>query len=97
MTGATVKILPAPIPFAAPFTSPWRSPLREETKQRLMSWCDELFPAVTVDINAWVGADPRNPLHVVVISFPQNDRPPIFVRRKVDEVSRADLVQTLEI
>ena len=97
MTGASMKFLPDPIPFAALFTSPWQSPLREETRIRLMSWCDKLFPAMTVDINEWVGADPRHPLHTVVLSFPESDHPPIFVEAKVDEVSLADLVQALEV
>ena len=77
--------------------APRRRPVARDTKDRLASWCDDLVPGVRVDIDEWVGADPRQPLHVVVVSFPQLDWPPVVLQLKVDEVQRIDLVQALEV
>ena len=85
-----------PIPHTAPFLRPRRRSLTELVEHRLMAWCDELIPGEPVDIDEWVGADPRHPPHVVVVSFPQLNRAPIMLPLKVDEVVRADLVQALE-
>jgi len=85
-----------PIPFGVPFMPPRRRALTDEFQNRLLAWCDELVPGVTVDIEEWVGADPRQPLHAVVLSFPQDVRSSIVLRLKVDELARSMLAEALE-
>ena len=83
--------------FSVPFMPPWRRPVTGEIRQRLMAWCAELEPGVLVDIDEWVGADPRHPLHVVVFSFPRIDRRPVLLSLKVADVERSDLVQGFQL
>ncbi len=91
-----MKVFREPIPFTAPFVSPCQRPLEEGIKHRLLAWCDELASGVEVDIEEWVGADPRHPLHALVVSFRGNGRSPVVLHMKVDEVRRSDLVQAYE-
>ena len=96
MTKSAIRVLPDPIVFAAPFMPPWQRPLSQETRHRLMAWLAELLPGVTVEIDEWEGADPRHPLHAVVVSFPDLARAPVVLPLIVDEIVRSDLVQALE-
>ena len=47
------------------------------------------------EIEEWIGADPRHPLHIVVVSFPESDRPSIRLTSKAEDLVHADLLQVL--
>lgn len=87
------RLTRCPLPFAAPFMPPWRRPLTATARHRLIGWCEELLPGVVVDIVEWVSADTRQPLHVMVLSFPGSHRPPVVLHLKVEDVDRHHLVQ----
>ena len=93
MNNFTSWVLPTPIHCGAPFMPPWKRPLSATSKHRLMTWCDELIPGVTVEIDHWVGADSRQPLHAVGVSFPKDVKPPIVVYRKVENMRKCDLFE----
>ena len=96
VTGFSLRILPDLIPFETPFMPSWKRPMATQTRRRVMGWCAELIPDVTVEIEEWVGADLRHPLHTVIVAFPEIDRPPLALRVKVDEMRRSDLAQALQ-
>jgi hypothetical protein len=60
-----------------------------------MVWCAGLLPEVAVDFVEWVGADPRQPIHALVVSFPSSHRPPVTLYMKVEDVERNHLAQAL--
>ena len=91
MSKLSAVILTRPIPFAAPFIHPQRRALEPQDQRRLMGWCEALVPGVSVELEEWVGADAREPLHAVVVSFPHAERLPVVLRMKVEEVGRDDL------
>ena len=84
-----------PISFTPPFVSPWRRALEAGARHRLMSWTEEVLPGADVDIVEWVGADPRHPIHAVVVSFPSSHRPPAVLYMKVEDVQRRHLHEAL--
>lgn len=90
-----LNLLPCPLPFGCPFFPPWRRPLTADARHRFLAWCDEILPGVAVAIVEWVGADTRQPLHAVVVAFPESDRPPVVLYLKVEDIRRHHLVQAL--
>ena len=74
---------------------PWRRALHPDTRRRLTSWCAELLPGVPVHIVEWAGADPRQPIHAVVLSFPSTDRSRVVFYEKSEDVTRSHLVEAL--
>ncbi len=91
-----LETLCCPLPSAPPFMPPWRRPLTADARHRLVAWCEELLPGVTVDIVEWAGADTRQPLHAVVVAFPESCRPPVVLYLKAEDVGRRRLVQALD-
>lgn len=85
-----------PLSFSPPFVCPWRRALHPDDRHRLEVWCAALLPEVTIDVVEWVGADPRHPIHAVVVSFPSSHRPPITLYMKVEDVERRHLAEALE-
>ena len=96
VTGFSLRILPDLIPFETPFMPSRKRPMATQTRRRVMGWCAELIPDVTVEIEEWVGADPRHPLHTVIVTFSEIDRLPLALQVKVDEMRRSDLAQALQ-
>lgn len=86
-----------PLSFAPPFMPPWRRELPAHARRRLMAWCEELLPGAAADVVEWVGADPRQPIHAIVVSFPRSRRPPVVLYRKVDDVERHHLARALRV
>ena len=86
---------PCPLTYGPPFMPPLKRGLEPEDRSRLMAWLDELLPGEPVDMVEWVGTDLRQPLHAVVIRFRLNNRPPIVLVRKVEEIERCHFVRAL--
>ena len=66
-----------------------------QTSQQLLAWCHELVPGVQVEVEAWIGHDPREFLHCWVVSFPEGDRAPFTLQSMTAEVSRQALADAL--
>ncbi len=95
MSDSKAVIVPDPIPYLVPFLPPRRGPVKGPMGQKLLSWCNTILPGVAVEIEEWIGADPRHPLHIVVVSFPESDRPSIRLTSKAEDLVHADLLQVL--
>lgn len=86
---------PCPISYTPPFGPPFRRELHGVIGRRLVGWCEALLPNETVEIVEWVGTDPQQPLHAVVVSFPLHQRPPVVLYMKVEDVRCHHLHQVL--
>ena len=64
MSDSKAVIVPDPIPYLAPFLPPRRGPVKGPMGQKLLSWYNTILPGVAVEIEEWIGADPRHPLHI---------------------------------
>jgi len=79
---------PCPLTYAPPFSAPVRRELQAPARDRILGWFEELLSHTDVILIEWVGADPRQPLHAVVASFPKSHQPTIVLTLKVEEVAR---------
>lgn len=84
-----------PISSAPPFTRPWRRATPPRLRRRLLAWCGEILPGGSVGLTEWAGADPRHPLHAVVLSFPEGSRPQVVLYRKAEDIDRPCLAEAL--
>jgi hypothetical protein len=84
-----------PISWAPPFEPPWKRTLSPDVVRRLSAWCAELLPGVEVDVVEWVGADPRQPIHALVVGFPTSERSPVVLYRKTEELERHHLERAI--
>ena len=85
------------VSYGAPFLPPQRRPVAGDNRHRLLGWCSELLPGVVVEIEEWVGADCRQPLHTVLFSFPETSRPPLEVHAEAEKLTRSELVAALRL
>lgn len=90
----TSSITRCPLTYAPPFMPPWKRALCPDTEHRLRSWCEELSGEST-HLVEWVGADPRQPIHAVVLSFPSTHRPRVVLYQKSEDLERRHLVAAL--
>ena len=88
-----------PIPMSAepPFLPPYQRELQAEDLNRLQGWFDDLLPGGSVEVIEWVGADPRQPLHAVEISFATASSSPIILVMKVEDIECSHLQDALGI
>jgi len=84
-----------PLSFSPPFVRPWKRVLNADDRHRLLSWCARLLPEVEVDVVEWVGADPRHPIHALVVSFPSSHRAPVTLFMKIEDVALHHLARAL--
>ena len=91
MSHSKVVIVPDPIPYLAPSAAICRGLIKVDGR----SYCPGATILPVLWRSKWIGADPRHPLHIVVLSFPQSDRPSIRLTSKAEDLVHADLQQVL--
>ena len=85
-----------PLSFSPPFVQPWGRAMPLDTKRRLASWCAQVLPGIAVEFTEWVGADPRHPIHAVLVSFPSRARMPSTLQMKAEDIEPYHFVQALQ-